>query len=243
VRTRNCYCGLVAHANCTRCGQGVCSQHHRDSEHNGAWFYRNYGQGKTLGDAAYVRGYWSAPSDRFLCKGCRARDGQTHRQQVLAQSRKWKRQDPFGFALTAATKGYVIAEPAISYPEVVRTWLQLNWQPVEVIFVPRLRRPAKLRRSGLGQKIVRPAEYVNDRFAGWSFPHTVLTHGENMHGISVSSWSDPTTILTNGQVLHSNKPADLPLTGHAGRLIVEMGRKMFLDRGMTWTGPMENWDT
>ncbi|HKX23907.1 MAG TPA: hypothetical protein VJM46_01595 [Candidatus Saccharimonadales bacterium] len=221
----------------------MCHTHHRDHEHTSPWFYRNFGQGKTLAEAAYVRGYWSAPRDRFLCRGCRGRDGNQHSAQIVAKSKTWPRQDAFGFALSAACSGYVITEPGISYADVVKSWLQMNWQPIETIEITRLVRPAKTRRAGMGQRReVRPAQHTIDKFRGWSFPGTVQVMSRNMHtDAEIWDWGGRTDILTNGHVLHMGQPAEVPLTGATYRLIVEMARKMFLTRGHTWKGPQENW--
>lgn len=250
MRRRNCYCGLKAHANCTRCGNGVCYMHYNDHDHSSAWFYRNWGQGETLAEAAYVRGYWSATRDLFLCKDCRDADGKRHSASVLQQSRGWQR-DPFRFALSGATLGYVITKPGITYAQTIQSWLALNWQPIEVITVRRLTRPEKRRMVRGVSEVSQPARYAEDRYHGWSFPRTIcLNTGERTRqDAEVWSWSGTTDILTDGRVLQLGKPA-AQLHSSAirailppYRLIVEMARKMTLSRRIEWKGPMENWDT
>jgi hypothetical protein len=235
----------MAHANCTRCGNGVCYAHHNNHEHSSAWFWRDWGQGETLEAAAYLRGYWSASGERFICKDCRGADGRRHSTATLVQSREWP-QDPFRFALSAASLGYVITQPGITYAQTVQAWASLGWQPIEEVTVPRLVRPEKRKRVRRGvYEVTRPAQFVDDKYHGWVFPRTIrvntgqVTRQED----EVWSWSGSTDILTDGRVLHLGKFAVQPYNGATHRLIVEMARKMSITRGIEWRGPAESWDT
>jgi hypothetical protein len=234
MRRVNCYCGVVAHANCTRCGNGVCYMHHNDKEHSSAWFYRTWGQGKTLQEAAYVRGYWSAPRDRFLCKDCRDADGKQHGRQTIAQSRQWHR-NPYLFAMQAASRGYVIAEPGFTLGQAIEAWLGFSWRPpIEDVTVPKQPPGRRQLRGGAAE----------DRYQGWSFPNTIATEGWDARGESrVWSWTGRTDVLTDGRVLQLGKLATPPLYGGPHRIIVEMARKVYRARRQSWQGPPENWDT
>ncbi len=242
MNTNACYCGRAAHAYCTRCGAALCFMHHHDREHRSAWLYRNWGQGKTLAEAAHVRGYWSA-REGIVCKNCRRNDGEQHRSAIVQQSHEWL-QDSFRFALTAASLGYVITEPGMAYAEVVQSWLNLKWQPTETITLSRLVRPEKSKRRGGRSVVTRQAEYARSSFPGWVFPRTVL----QSLGHSTPQEDDPqrwigvTKILTDGRVFQAGNLATQPLTGVTHRLIVEMARKMAIARGKEWKGPEENWD-
>lgn len=242
MRRTNCYCGLLAHANCTRCGNGVCRNHREARDVHSPWERLDYGQGRTLAEAAYARGYWSAEVNVFVCRDCRDVDGKRHAQKIAAQSRGWQRKTRYAFALDAAAHGYVITE-GLTYEEAVQGWLSLNWQPVETIKRSRQTRPAKMRyvpRKGIYEE-VRPAEYTQDQYQGWEFRRTAgMTDRTTITEMIYTSWSAHTLILTDGRVIvpesHPMRPPH--------RLIVEMSRKIFVTRGAMarWNGPEENWD-
>lgn len=237
-----CYCGLKAHAYCTRCGAALCFAHHDDPDHRSVWLYRNWGGGKQIGEAAYVRGYWMASRDRILCRDCRHKDGEQHAAVVLQQSREWP-QDPFRFALKAASLGYVLTEPGISYAQAVQSWLDLNWKPVEVVTTTRITQAEKGKWRGGIYRVTRPAQYAHDNHAGWSFPRTILQsvgHSTPQED-DPQRWSGTTDILTDGRVFHAGQPATRPLSGAVSPLILEMARKMHITRGWEWKGPGENW--
>jgi hypothetical protein len=236
-----CYCGLKAHARCTRCNASLCYAHYNIQQRRSAW---NWGQGETLAKAAYMRGSGSAPRDPFTCKNCRDTYGKQHASTVLQRSNEWP-QEPFHFALKAASLGYVITKPGINYAQVIRSWLDLKWQPVETVTFRRLVRPEKRKQRGGRDVVTRPAEYAHDNHKGWSFPRTIhQSMGRSTPQVDdVWEWAGTTNILTDGRVFQAGHPATQPLSGATYRLIVEMARKMHISRGWEWKGPAENWGT
>jgi|GEM_PF-3713902 len=243
---RNCYCGVVAYVNCTRCREGVCQSHFQRQMPTINIFGTRYGQGKTLGDAAYSKGYWHAPKEPFICKNCRKNDGDMLRQQVISESAGWLK-GPFNQALTAAASGYVITEPRLTYDQTVAEWLKLN-QPLEDITIKRLVSPEAFKqrrggRRGEGAKV--PAQYSASRDYGWEFPGTVSVfsgHYQSHTDAAIWGWSGSTHILPNGKVFLNGDPAKRPIQLSPARLLVEMMRKLVSsDNKVTWLGPPRGW--
>ncbi len=240
MSNRNCHCGRVTAANCTRCGAGVCESH-LQGQHYELRGQREYGKGKTLAEAAYMRGYNHASTDRYLCNNCRAQDGRQHQQRVTAQSRGWQK-DPFRFALSAACMGYVIEQPQLTYPQVVQSWIALR-QPLERVVIGRVTRPATApRRTRRGEKPGKAPERTLDQHTGWVFERTVQVEGRGYDDTVVWSWGQRTSILQDGRVFHGDQLASQPLIGNPSRLIVEMARKLFVNGGKPWHGPPVEWD-
>lgn len=247
MRRRNCYCGKIAAANCTRCGSAAC-QGHLDEVTKAVYRLRPpmaaaYFAGDTLARASYLRGYSKATREVFVCRDCRDHDGKLHQAKVARQSSTW-RQEPLMFAMTAAATGYVITEPGVTYDGAIQGWFALSWQPIEDIVIPRLVRPEKRREVRRGSyEVTRPARFANDRYRGWEFPNTAGVEGiMPVTDATVISWSAPTAILTDGSIILRHKES---VVGPTYRLVVEMARKMFITRDALarWQGPPENWDT
>lgn len=239
MRRQNCHCGIVAHANCTRCGNGVCASHYSSETYVVPGFDTSFGQGKTLAEAAWGKGYWKASRQQYVCKDCRTADAEQHQREVRA--RRW-RSDAFGQTIQAAVAGYVITEPRITYDQVVAAWIALN-RPVENIAVRRLVRPERFKqdkRKRLGSGSLIPAEYATDRYRGWAFPGTISVFaGQQMRtDADIWEWKGTTYILPTGKVLYeptSSKPSASP-----ARLLVEMARKL-CEGAQTWHGPPRGW--
>jgi hypothetical protein len=241
VRSRNCHCGIVAHANCTRCGNGVCISHYSSESYVAPGFNTSFGRGKTLAEAAWMKGYWKTPREQYLCKSCRTADAKQHQLHVAQLSRPWPK-TPFGQAMMGAAYGYVITEPALTYGQAVSEWLRLN-RPLEDIAVRRLVRPEKFKqdkRRSRGSGSMIPAEYATDRYQGWAFPGTISVFtGHQMHtDAEIWSWGGTTYILPDGRALYEPTGSSHPAS--PARLIVEMARK--LSTGLAWHGPPRGWE-
>lgn len=199
--TRNCFCGLVAAANCVRCGAGTCTEHMRSVKSRLRLHWQgDFGLGATLAEAAFDRGYRTAPADRFVCHTCRTEDARQHQRTVALK--EWPK-DPFGRALVAIVLGYLYLDIGLTRLQLAQGWIKLGVRPVAVTVQRMIKGEKPGGKTWYGG--VRPsqlAQYVTETVAGWTFPGTVYVYTGSAPRTDrpIWKWADATTILPDGRV-------------------------------------------
>jgi hypothetical protein len=253
---RNCHCGMLSIANCVKCGNGTCNEHLNSLTRR---VYRTpgcarFGYGKTLYDAAVMKGYMSKPLGAFVCHSCRLVDGYAYADQVAEESLRWS-PDPLLRAFNAICRGIVHEDHGFGLWQLVDCWRQTPVPPGSVS-TSYLKRPARNPVwTPFGRTPYRPAKTGYQRLQGWEFHGTFTQSHEytsgRLMGCRYESWSGSTIITTDGEVWHNGSGwSDSTQTSRSKgdfaandllHLLVEMARQGVAHSAAPWQGPDRGW--
>ena len=245
----NCWCGRVRTANCINCSLPVCQEHIGtfDNEISTALYSdpithrvtrRTLGQGRTLAEAAYHKGYWLASRESYTCPSCRNASGRQYSEEILRKATGWEKRGAFGVAVNAARLGILYEQVSLTCSEIVDAWLSTCTPPENVSVVETIR-PAHSRRTITGRTKYSPERVRKLDFHGWVFAATALISIEltgPLSGITEARWCGTTTLRHDGALWINDVPQPKPCCADPVRLISAMAEKLCRAKGAEWQG-------